>query len=291
MSLKVPDRSGKVENVVLGYEKLEDFERGRLYFGGTIGRYANRIAHARFTIGQIDYVLPMNNGDNTLDGGIRGFDKRVWMATDVSSDSQQAVEFTYPSEDGEEGFPGNLTVTVVFAVPCDRNELHIDYVAATRGKDTFLNLTRHSYFNLARAGNGDILGHQLMVRANRFTPIDATQVPTGELRDVAGTPFDFRRANPIGERIDENCAQLNFAGGYDHNFVLDHIAPGSLDLAADAYDPSSGRVFQVFTTEPGMQFYSGTFLGGPIQGKGGGAYGYRGAFCLETQHFPDSPNI
>ena len=242
VALEVPDRDGKFEDVVLGYDKLEDYEKGQSYFGGTIGRYANRIAHGKFTIGGRDYVLPKNNGDNTLHGGIKGFNKRVWAAKDISSSSGHALQLTYLSEDGEEGFPGSLSVTAIFNVPADRNDVRIDYSATTGGKGTILNLTNHSFFNLAGAGYGNILGHRLIVRASQFTPIDAKQVPTGEFRNAAGTPFDFGRATVIGERIYEDCEQLNFGKGYDHNWVLNRTGPGSLDLAAQAYDTSTRTI-------------------------------------------------
>lgn len=290
VALKVPDRDGKFEDVILGYDKLDDYEKGQSYFGGTIGRYANRIAHGQFRIDGRDYVLPKNSGDNTLHGGIKGFNKRVWTADDISCSSGQALQLTYLSEDGEEGFPGSLSVTVIFTVPRDDNHLRVDYRARTAGKDTILNLTNHSFFNLGGAGKGDILGHQLRVQADHFTPIDATHVPTGEIRNVADTPFDFSRTTAIGERLYEDCEQLNFGKGYDHNWVLNRTGPSSLDLAAQAYDPMSGRMLEIFTTEPGIQFYSGNFLDGTIQGKGSKTYEHRCAFCLETQHFPDSPN-
>jgi aldose 1-epimerase len=284
VSLKVPDRNGKLEDVVLGYDKLDGYADGKAYIGATVGRYANRIAHATFTLDGTAYTLAKNDGDNHLHGG---FNKRVWTAKDISSGAGQALELTYLSKDGEEGFPGSLSVKVVYTLT-DQNELKIDY-SATTDKDTVLNLTNHAYFNLAGQGNGDILQHQIMIRADRFTPIDATSIPTGELRSVKGTPFDFTSATAIGTRIDQDDQQLKLGRGYDHNWVLNSGASGALSLAAQAYDPHSGRVLEVLTTEPGIQLYTGNFLDG-IHGKGGKVYNRRYAFCLETQHFPDSPN-
>src|SRR4029077_12910344 len=291
VALKVPDRAGKAADVVLGFDTLEGYENGTAYFGATVGRYGNRIGGGQFSIDGKTYTLPKNNGNNTLHGGFVGFNKKVWKAREVASKDSEALEMSYLSADGEEGFPGNLSVKVVFALPADRNELKIDYTATT-DKDTVLNLTNHSYFNLAGEGNGDILDHVLTLHAKQFTPVDKTLIPTGELREVAGTPMDFTSATAIGKRINENYEQLVFGKGYDHNWV---IASGggkglTLPLAAEAYDPKSGRKLEVLTTEPGVQFYSGNFLDGSAKGKGNKAYGQRAAFCLETQHFPDSPN-
>jgi aldose 1-epimerase len=284
VSLKVPDRNRKFEDVVLGYDNLDGYATGKAYIGATVGRYANRIAHATFTLDGTTYTLAKNDGDNHLHGG---FNKRVWTAKDVSSSAGQALELTYLSKDGEEGFPGNLPVKVVYTLT-DQNELKIDY-SATTDKDTVLNLTNHAYFNLAGQGNGDILQQQIMIKADRFTPIDAVSIPTGELRSVKGTPFDFTNSTAIGARIDQDDQQLKLGKGYDHNWVLNNGTPGSLFLAAQAYDPHSGRVLEVLTTEPGIQLYTGNFLDG-IHGKDGKVYNRRYAFCLETQHFPDSPN-
>jgi aldose 1-epimerase len=288
VSLKVPDRNGKLADVVLGYDKVDDYANGKAYFGAIIGRYGNRIAHGKFTLNGTTYTLPKNDGDNTLHGGLKGFNKRVWTAKDVSSSAGQALELTYLSKDGEEGFPGNLSVKVVYTLT-DQNEIKIDYSAMT-DKDTIVNLTNHSYFNLAGQGSGDILQHQLMIRADRFTPVDATLIPTGELRSVKGTPFDFTDATAIGARIDQDDQQLKLGRGYDHNWVLNNGTSGSLSLAAQAYDFHSGRLLEVLTTEPGIQFYTGNFLDGTIRGKEGKVYNRRYAFCLETQYFPDSPN-
>jgi aldose 1-epimerase len=283
-SLKVADRNGKFEDVVLGYDNLDGYATGKAYIGATVGRYANRIAHATFRLDGTTYALAKNDGDNHLHGG---FNKRVWTAKDVSGSAGQALELTYLSKDGEEGFPGNLPVKVVYTLT-DQNELRIDYTATT-DKDTVLNLTNHAYFNLAGQGNGDILQQQVMIQADRFTPIDATSIPTGELRSVKGTPFDFTNSTAIGARIDQDDQQLKLGRGYDHNWVLNNGTPGSLFLAAQAYDQHSGRVLEVLTTEPGIQLYTGNFLDG-IHGKDDKVYNRRYAFCLETQHFPDSPN-
>jgi aldose 1-epimerase len=290
VALRVPDRAAKPADVVLGFDTLEGYENGKSYFGATVGRYANRIGGGTFSIDGKTYTLPKNNGNNTLHGGIIGFNKKVWKAREIATKDGAGLELSYLSADGEEGFPGNLSVQVVFTVPADRNELKIDYTATT-DKDTVLNLSNHSYFNLAGEGNGDILDHVLTLHAKQFTPVDKTLIPTGELRDVAGTPMDFNTASAIGKRINDNYEQLVFGKGYDHNWVLAHSGGGKgLTIAADAYDPKSGRTLEVLTTEPGVQFYSGNFLDGSAKGKGGKAYGQRAAFCLETQHFPDSPN-
>jgi aldose 1-epimerase len=281
VSLKVPDRSGTMSDVVAGFDNLEGYLKPPPYFGAIIGRYGNRIGGARFSLNGMEYTLAKNDGANHLHGGIRGFDKRVWRAKPVSP---QSLELTYLSKDGEEGYPGNLSVTVVYTLT-DANELKIEYSAST-DKDTVVNLTNHSYFNLA--GDGDILGHQLIINADRFTPVDRGLIPTGELKSVAGTPFDFRVAKAIGERIEQKDEQLSFGRGYDHNWVLNRTGTG-LESAAKVTDPKSGRVLEIFTTEPGLQFYTGNFLDGSLQGKGR-VYTRRSAFCMETQHFPNSPN-
>jgi aldose 1-epimerase len=287
VTLKVPDRAGKAADIVLGYDTLDGYEKGTSYFGATVGRYGNRIAGGKFSIDGKTYTLPKNNGENTLHGGIVGFNKKVWKAREIASKGGESLEMTYLSADGEEGFPGNLSTKVVFTLPTDSNELKIDY-AATTDKDTVLNLTNHSYFNLAGEGNGDILDHVMMLHAKQFTPVDKGLIPTGELRNVAGTPMDFNTATAIGKRINESDEQLVFGKGYDHNWVLTRPGNG-LSIAAEAYDPKSGRRLEVLTTEPGVQFYSGNFLDG-AKGKGSKPYPQRAAFCLETQHFPDSPN-
>ena len=286
VALKVPDRSGKPGDVVLGYDKVEGYESGKAFFGASVGRYGNRIAHAKFVLDGVTYTLEKNDADNHLHGG---FNKRAWTAKDVSSAAGEALELTYLSKDGEEGYPGNLSVKIVYTLLAGQNALKIDY-SATTDKDTVLNLTHHSYFNLAGQGNGDVLKQEMTIHASRFTPVDATLIPTGELREVRGTSFDFLKAFAIGARIDQDEQQLKFGKGYDHNWVLDNKTPGSLFAAAEAYDSQSGRVMEVSTTEPGLQFYTGNFLDGTVQGKDGKVYVRRGAFCLETQHFPDSPN-
>jgi aldose 1-epimerase len=288
VTLRVPDSSGKTADVVLGYDTLQGYESGKSYFGATVGRYANRIGGGKFSIEGKTYTLPKNNGNNTLHGGIVGFNKKVWKAREIPANDAAALELTYLSADGEEGFPGNLSVKVVFTLPADRNELKIDYTATT-DKATVLNLSNHSYFNLAGEGSGDILDHVLTLHAKQFTPVDQTLIPTGELRDVAGTPLDFNDATAIGKRINKDYEQLVSGKGYDHNWVLASDSAKNLTIAAEAYDPKSGRRLEVLTTEPGVQFYSGNFLDGST-GKGGKAYPRRSAFCLETQHFPDSPN-
>jgi aldose 1-epimerase len=288
--LRVPDRAGKAADVVLGYDTLDGYENGKSYFGATVGRYANRIGGGKFALDGKTYTLPKNNGNNTLHGGIVGFDKKIWKAREIDVKDGAALELSYLSADGEEGFPGNLSVKVVFTVPADRNDLKIDYTSST-DKDTVLNLSNHSYFNLAGEGNGDILDHVLTLHAKQFTPVDKTLIPTGELRDVAGTPLDFATATAIGKRINEDYEQLVFGKGYDHNWVLGRSSGGNgLSIAAEAYDAKSGRKLEVLTTEPGIQFYSGNFLDGSAKGKANKAYAQRAAFCLETQHFPDSPN-
>lgn len=284
VSLKVPDRTGTLGDVVLGFDNFEGYLKPPPYFGAIVGRYGNRIAHGKFTLDGVEYTLAKNNGENSLHGGIRGFDKRIWA---VAHSNGRSVELTYLSKDGEEGYPGNLSTTVTYTLT-DNNELRIDY-AATTDKDTILNLTNHSYFNLAGQGNGDVLGHQVTIFADRFTPVDKTMIPTGELRNVQGTPFDFRQPHTIGERINSNDEQLVLGRGYDHNFVLNRSGSGP-ELAARVSDPKTGRVPEVLTTEPGVQFYTANFLDGTLTGKGGKGYGPRSAFCLETQHFPDSPN-
>jgi aldose 1-epimerase len=282
VSLLVPDRNGKLDDVVLGCDSVEKYVTQTAHFGGIIGRYANRIAHGSFQLDGQTYSIPKNNGDNALHGGIRGFDKVVWAAKQI----KDGIELTYVSKDGEEGFPGTLTTTVRYTV--SGGALRIEY-SATTDKDTVLNLTNHSYFNLAGQGKGDVLGHILKIDASRITPVDANLIPTGELLPVEGTPFDFRTPHVIGARIDADDAQLRLGHGYDHTFVLDHPA-GQLAEAAEVYEPTTGRILRVSTTEPGVQLYTGNFLDGSITGKEGRVYKQRFAFCLETQHFPDSPN-
>jgi aldose 1-epimerase len=282
VSLKTPDRKGNLEDIVLGYDSMDGYIANSPFFGALIGRYGNRIAKGAFTLDGKTYSLPQNDGENTLHGGTRGFDKVVWKAKAIDD----GVELTYVSPDGDQGFPGALTATVRYTL--DGHDLKIEY-SATTDKDTVVNLTNHSYFNLGGQGKGDILGHMLTIHASRFTPVNATLIPTGELRPVEGTPFDFRKATAIGQRINNKDEQLANGKGYDHNWVLDNSG-GKLSEAAEVHDPSTGRVLKVITTEPGVQFYTGNFLDGTIQGKEGRTYGRRSALCLETQHFPDSPN-
>lgn len=289
VALRVPDRNGKTDDVVLGYDTLDGYLTNKAFFGAIIGRYANRIAHGKFTLDGVTYTLPKNDGDNTLHSGTEGFNKRLWTAKDISTTKGQALELTYRSADGEQGFPGNLSTKVVYTLSAEQNELTIAY-SATTDKDTVVNLTNHSYFNLAGQGSGDILNHQVIIVGDRITPVDATLIPTGELRPVKGTPFDFTQATAIGSRIDQDDPQLKLGRGYDHNWVLSTQPTSTPVLAAEAYEPKSGRVLQVLTTEPGLQFYTGNFLDGTIRGKDGKVYNRRYAFCFETQHFPDSPN-
>jgi aldose 1-epimerase len=287
ISLKVPDRTGKVQDVVLGFDDPAGYyenahSKGAAFFGPIVGRYANRIAHARFSLDGKEYGLTRNNGDNTLHGGPGGFHNRNWTGKVIPD----GVELKYLSRDGEEGYPGNLSVTVRYTL--NGSDLKIDYLATT-DKPTVLNLTNHSYFNLSGQGQGTILAEQLKLNASRFTPVDSGLIPTGELKSVAGTPFDFRKPHSIGERINADDDQIRLGHGYDHNFVIDGGGKGLVE-AAEVYDPASGRVLTVLTTEPGVQLYTSNFLDGSIKGKGGVAYPRNAALCLETQHFPDSPN-
>ena len=289
VSLKVPDRAGKSADVVLGYDTVEGYEQGKSYFGGTIGRYGNRIARGEFTLDGTAFHLPKNDGPNTLHGGTVGFNKRIWTGVDRSRADAEVLELSYTSADGEEGYPGALKVKVTYTLPAEANELHIDYTATT-DKDTVINLTNHSYFNLSGDASKEIVDHQLLLRALQYTPVDATLIPTRELRAVRGTPFDFTKPAAIGARINQDDEQLKFGKGYDHNWVLERTPKAGLQLAAEVFDPTSGRVLEVLTTEPGIQFYSGNFLDGTAKGKGGQLYAHRTGLCLETQHFPDSPN-
>lgn len=282
-----PDKNGTMADIVLGYDHLKDYIKGNPYFGATIGRYANRIANGRFMLDSVYHKLALNNGPNALHGGPRGFHNVVWDARKKSSDIGQSLELNYFSKDGEEGYPGNLTVKVVYLLT-EENQLFIDFYATT-DKNTIVNMTHHSFFNLTGEGNGDILDHKLKIVAKYYTPVDSTLIPTGEIAPVAGTPFDFTSFRTIGSRIKQQNQQLKYGRGYDHNFVLDR-EDKSLLLAAAIYDPKSGRSMEVYTKEPGIQFYSGNFLDATDIGKGGKAYQYRSAFCLETQHFPNSPN-
>jgi aldose 1-epimerase len=294
VSVRTPDRRGQLDDIALGLETLDDYRTRSRYFGAVVGRYGNRIANGRFTLDGRTFPLATNNGPNHLHGGIRGFDKVVWRAEPFERDGTVGVELSYTSVDGEEGYPGTLRATVRYTLT-PRDELVVAY-RATTDKATPVNLTQHSYFNLAGAGSGDILKHQLTLDADRYTPVDETLIPTGELAPVEGTPFDFRKPTAIGARIDGSHEQLRRGNGYDHNFVLKGGAAGSGGGGAAprhiarVVEPSTGRTLDVATTEPGVQFYTGNFLDGSAIGKGGRPYGRRSGFCLETQHYPDSPN-
>ena len=286
-SIKVPDRAGHVADVVLGFDTPQGYLATNPYFGAIVGRYGNRIAKGRFSLDGKEYKLAVNDGENSLHGGLKGFDKVIWNARRIDTADGAAEEMTYLSKDGEEGYPGNLTVKVTYTVT-GNNELKIDYDLTT-DQDTVVNVTNHSYFNLSGQGEGDILGDELTLNADRYTPVDKGLIPTGELASVDKTPLDFRKPTPIGTRINDDFPQLKLAHGYDHNFVINRSGPG-LTLAARVHDPKTGRVMEVLTTEPGVQFYTGNFLDGTIHGKGGKTYPIHAALCLETQHFPDSPN-
>lgn len=284
VSIEAPDRAGNKADVVLGYSGLKDYLKDReTYFGASVGRFANRIAYGNFLIGSDKFHVPPNNHGNALHGGPIGFDQHVWSAQEVD----KGVTMTMVSPDGDQGFPGELTVHVKFTIA--DNALTIDY-AATTTKPTVVNLTNHAYFNLAGEGSGDILGQNVTIFADRYTPVDARLIPTGSKASVDGTPFDFRTSTAIGARINDTNEQLKLAHGYDHNYIVGEDRVGLLRVAAEAYDPKSGRVLTVKTTEPGVQFYSGNMLDGAFTGTSGVKYGKRAGFCFETQHFPDSPN-
>jgi aldose 1-epimerase len=287
-ALNVPDRDGNVGNIALGFAKLEDYLTKSPYFGNITGRYANRIAGGAFTLDGQTYELAKNNGPNALHGGLKGFDKQLWQAREVSGGDGVGLELTYTSPDGEEGYPGTLTTKVTYVVT-NKDELRIDYEATT-DKPTVVNLTNHTYFNLAGEGSGSILDHELMLNASAFTPVDATLIPTGEIAKVAGGPMDFTSPTRIGARIRNGDQQLVYGRGYDHNWVLDKPQPGALTVAARVHEPTSGRVMEISTTEPGIQFYAGNFLDASLVGTSGRMYRQSDGFCLETQHFPDSPN-
>jgi aldose 1-epimerase len=284
VEINVPDRDGKRANVSFGYDSLSGYLKGDPYFGKIVGQYANRIARGKFTLDGTEYTLAINNMPNALHGGPTGWHSRAWDGEVLEGTDYPAVRFTYHKPDMEEGYPGNVVAEVIYTWT-DANELIMDYKVTT-DRNTVVNVTNHAYFNLHGAGNGDILDHELMINASAFTPVDSTLIPTGEIRPVEGTPFDFLSFHTIGERINEDYEQLIKGGGYDHNFVID--APG--DVVAEVYEPASGRVLQVITDQPGVQLYSGNFLDGTQTGIGGKIYYYRSGFCLETQHFPDSPN-
>jgi aldose 1-epimerase len=285
ISLKMPDRNGQFGDVVLGYDSLDGYLKETPYFGALIGRYGNRIARGKFALDGTTYTLATNNYPNALHGGVKGFDKVVWTPEVGTTPEGPSLKLTYVSKDGEEGYPGTLSVTALYTLTED-NALKLQYTATT-DKDTVANLTHHSYFNLA--GQGDILGHQVTILADKYTPVDSTLIPTGELAPVTGTPFDFRKATTIGARINQDHEQLKFGGGYDHNWVINKPM-GKLGLMARVYEPTTGRVLEVLADEPGLQFYSGNFLDGTLTGKGGWVYKFRNGFCMEPQHYPDSPN-
>lgn len=291
LSLETPDRDGKSADIVLGYNTLGEYIKDTPYFGAVVGRYGNRIANGKFSLEGKDYTLATNNEPGglkcSLHGGLKGFDKVVWRGEGLVKDGAQGVKFSYTSKDGEEGYPGTLNLSVTYLLT-DANEWKVDYEATT-DKATPVNVTQHSYFNLKGEGNGDILGHELTFKASKFTPVTVGLIPTGELRPVKGTPFDFTTPHSIGERVKADDEQMKFGGGYDHNWVLDN-QDGKLALAASVHEPTTGRTLAVLTTEPGLQFYCGNFLDGKLTGKSGKPYQFRNGFCLETQHYPDSPN-
>jgi aldose 1-epimerase len=287
VSIFTKDRDGNVDDIALGYDSLERYADNAAYLGSLIGRFGNRIGNARFTLDGVEYQLAKNNGENHLHGGNVGFNSVIWDSEELSGEGFSGLKLSYLSRDGEENYPGNLRVDVVYTLN-DANELRIEYSAET-DKKTILNLTNHSYFNLKGAGNGDILDHVMMLNSGRITPVDDTLITTGEYLDVEGTPLDFRTPTVIGGRIGSDHEQIVLGGGYDHNWVLDNPG-GKLITAARVYEPSTGRILEVDTTQPGIQFYSGNFLDGTAVGKGGAVYNKRYGFCLETQHYPDSPN-
>jgi aldose 1-epimerase len=282
--IEVPDKTGKKDNITFGYDTFDETVAGDMSFGSIVGRYANRIAKGKFTLDGVEYTLPVNNGPNTLHGGPAGWHSVVWDTEVLTDKNYPAVKFTYVSPDMEQGFPGTVTVSIVYSWT-DNNEVIMDYSWST-DKKTVVNVTNHSYFNLHGAGNGNILDHELVIKASAFTPVDSVMIPVGEIRPVAGTPFDFTTPHTIGERIGDNYDQLKLGGGYDHNYVLDNKE----DVDVTVYEPVSGRVLEVITDQPGMQLYTGNFLDGTKIGHGGKPFNYRSGMCLESGHFPDSPN-
>lgn len=286
-SLLVPDREGQLGDVVLGFDRIDGYLKKHPYFGAICGRYANRIAGGRFTLNGVEYTLARNDGNNHLHGGIRGFDKVVWTAAELGTIGEAALQLTYSSPAGDEGYPGKLDVAVTYTLT-NSNELRIDYLATTDA-DTVLNLSHHGYFNLVDGGTSEVLAHEVLINATHFLPVDAALIPTGELRHVQGTPMDFTQTTAIGARIDADDEQVAHGMGYDHTWVVNG-ASGQLRLAARVHEPTTGRLMEVLTTEPGVQFYTGNFLDGTVTGKGGTVYRRRYGLCLECQHFPDSPN-
>jgi aldose 1-epimerase len=287
VALKVPDKNGIIEDVVLGFDELEKYENIRGFYGAIVGRYGNRIAKGQFILDGNEYQTPLNDGENSLHGGFVGFDRVVWKVEDYSADKDAILKLSYLSKDGEEGYPGNLTVTVTYKFTLDL-ELVIDFEVST-DKKTVKNITNHAYFNLSGNVKDDILNHLLMLNADKYTSVVPGLIPTGEIEAVMGTPLDFRNPTAIGKRIDQDDEQLKLGHGYDHNWVINN-ADGKLNFAGTLYEPNSGRLMEIFTTEPGIQFYSGNFMDGSHSGHNGKVYKYRNAVCLETQHFPDSPN-
>jgi aldose 1-epimerase len=291
LSIETPDREGKLADITLGYNTVDEYIKDTPYFGAIVGRYGNRINLGKFSLDGADYTLARNNGEGdtkcSLHGGLKGFDKVLWKGEGLSKEGAQGVKFSYLSKDGEEGYPGNLSLSVTYWLT-ESSEWQIQYEMST-DKATPVNVTQHSYFNLKGEGTGDILGHELTLNATKYTPVTAALIPTGELAPVAGTPFDFTKATAIGARVSAEHEQIKFGNGYDHNWVLDS-QDGSLALAASVYEPTTGRTLDVLTTEPGIQFYGGNFLDGTLTGKTGKKYEFRNGFCLETQHYPDSPN-
>lgn len=286
-SWKAADRYGNYEDVVLGFNNISQYEEESPYFGAIIGRYANRIAKGKFSLNQEDFALATNNGENHLHGGLKGFDKVIWDVTEVVSDSTSSLVFTYTSEDMEEGYPGNLNAQVTYTLDND-DKLTVKYEATT-DKTTIINLTQHSYFNLSSALNKNILDHEIVINSDSFLPVDSTLIPTGEIKNVNQTPFDFRQPRKIGDQISDQNIQLSYGNGYDHSWVINNQNQG-VRFVASAYEPESGRVLEIFSDQPGLQFYSGNFLDGTIKSKSGYVYEYRSGFCLETQHYPNSPN-
>jgi aldose 1-epimerase len=286
VSVQTPDKNGHTADITLGFDTLAPYLAKHPYFGALVGRYANRIGNAKFTLDGKEYTLAKNDGPNSLHGGLKAFDKVLWQAQSFQKSAEVGVILRYTSADGEEGYPGTLRVTVTYTLN-NTDEFSIDYQATT-DKATPINLTNHTYFNLAGEGSGSILGEELMLNAERFTPVDATLIPTGKIASVKGTPLDFTKPTAIGARINDQYEQMVLGKGYDHNFVINQTGPG-LALTARVYDPTSGRVLEVDTTEPGVQLYTGNFLDG-VHGRHGHVYNRRDAFCLETQHYPDSPN-
>ena len=286
-SLKVPNKNGEFENVVLGFDNLEDYLKDNPFFGALIGRYGNRIAKGKFSLNNKEYTLATNDGPNHLHGGVNGFDRVVWTAQPIEREDSVTLKLTYVSRDGEEGYPGNLEVTVLYTLTND-NKVEVTYEATT-DKATVVNLTQHSYFNLTGNFNNDILGHEIVINADAYLPVDATLIPTGEIKKVEGTPFDFRRPKAVGKEIGANSEQLDLGKGYDHCWILNG-EDDTMRPVASAYDNGSGRMMEVFSDEPGIQFYTGNFLDGTLPMPSGGKYAHRTGFCLETQHFPDTPN-